>query len=65
MSNDVGRGCVDCTYYAEPVTKKPCKGCKQWSGWEASEKLLARLKLRKKIEKEIAKGTYKGGAKNA
>ena len=33
----VGRGCVDCEYYSQPVQKNPCKNCESWSGWTPSQ----------------------------
>lgn len=50
---EVGHGCVDCVAYELPMQRKPCSGCKNWSGWEPSQKYLDTITLRRQIEAEI------------
>lgn len=50
---EIGHGCVDCVAYELPMQKKPCSGCKNWSGWEPSQKYLDMMALRAKMEREI------------
>ena len=53
---EVGHGCLDCVSRDVPMSKLPCSRCKNWSGWNPSQKYLDRMALRKRMERESVDG---------